>query len=117
MRKDHNAEPRLQWTRIFVHESDQDDSDEREEAKNDVDHFIFSRAMHHPTMNPSAHSERSRQDTNDSPSEQRPDRHGSTIGEQVKTFHRHIHVHVTKKGGISPAMDALVKATVWNHMG
>ena len=43
-----------------MHESNQDDSDEWEEAKNDVDHFIFSRVMHHPTMKLSIHSERGR---------------------------------------------------------
>lgn len=57
MREDYNAEPRLQWTRVLVHESNQDDPDEWKEAKNDVDHFIFSGSMHHQAMNPSTHFE------------------------------------------------------------
>lgn len=40
-----------------MNESNQDDSDEWKEAKNDINRFIFSRAMYHPTNNPSAHSE------------------------------------------------------------
>ena len=53
----YNAEPCLQWTRVFAYERNQDNAYEWEKAKNDVDHFIFSRAMHHPTITRSAHSD------------------------------------------------------------
>lgn len=53
----HNAEPRLQWTRFFVYERNQNDSYEWEKAKDDIDQLIFPRAMHHPTTNRSTLSE------------------------------------------------------------
>lgn len=41
------------------------------------------------------------QDTNDLPSKQRPDRHGRTIGEQVKACYRHTYVATRVIKGMS----------------
>ena len=96
-RGNYNAKPRLQWTRVFMYQSDQNDPNEWEEAKNDVDCFIFSRAMNHPTMNHSRALDWIR-DAKHSPGEQRPHRHRSTIGEQMETCYHHGYVgrHIMK---------------------
>lgn len=57
---------------------------------------------------------------NDLPSEQRANGQGDTIGKQMKAFHCQFTSQpnsLIHRRCISPAMDALVKDTVWNHMG
>jgi len=95
----YDAKPRLNEPRLFINQTNRGSSDERKDTKDQIQHLILSCLVHHPT------------------SEYRTSRHRQAIREKVCPCPSIKEVSGADRMHDSPAVDALVNSTVWNHRG